>query len=256
MLVALIGLVGDAPAHTAAPLPRVGTITMGVWRPTFVVLGADRLAYQRDSAGGIANRKTHSKFAVHPTLPLGVVHSGLGSVPPGPRDTNEAVREALERIQSQQLTRADLVTAFVGALEGPVRQARADIRKILAGSTPSVPKEILDESHLTLLVGFVANGSAVLLTIEIRDSSTDTQANHFGAPQTLAPFYSSGKYQADADLFGAGITGADALAGHVRTVIVDGIREDARLNKGQNNVVGGGIDIVVVDATGARLRRP
>lgn len=254
-VVSFVGVVGDVPKLATERLPGVGTITMAVRRPTFVVLGADRLAYQRDSAGGITKRTTHAKFALHPTLPIGIVHSGLGSVAPGPRQTNPVVTQVLAQIRSEQLNPTDLVRAFSLALEGPVRQARADIRKFLTGSPASVSDKIMAESHLTLLVGFVAGGNAVLLAIKIEDSTTHAvEGSHLGAPPTLARFYESGKYQADADVFGKAITDSKALASHVRSVIADGIREDARLNNGKNNVVGGGIDVVVVDASGAKLQ--
>jgi hypothetical protein len=55
-----------------------------------------------------------------------------------------------------------------------------------------------------------------------------------------------------AALFGYSIQEPAKLAEHVRRVIEAGIREDARLYQERDRHVGGPVDVVLIDAEGAR----
>jgi hypothetical protein len=53
-------------------------------------------------------------------------------------------------------------------------------------------------------------------------------------------------------LFGSSLNEPPELIRHVRRVIEAGIREEARLDRGRNRRVGGPVDVVLIDARGAR----
>ena len=74
-------------------------------------------------------------------------------------------------------------------------------------------------------------------------------------PHSLATFYTTGRYGDAARRFANDISDKDRLARHVWAVIYRGIQEEARLNGGTNLQAGGGIDVIIVDANGARMHQ-
>ena len=75
-------------------------------------------------------------------------------------------------------------------------------------------------------------------------------------PSALDRFYLEGPFAGAAALFGYSIQEPGRLAEHVRRVIDAGIREDARVNLEGDRHVGGPVDVVLVDAKGARCVPP
>src|SRR3954465_3243518 len=75
------------------------TINMAVWRPTFVVLGADRLRSRRDEETAVAVAVgTHTKIVLHPTLPLALAVGGQAFIPV---DSTTPVTDHLEAVLAQ-----------------------------------------------------------------------------------------------------------------------------------------------------------
>jgi hypothetical protein len=114
----------------------------------------------------------------------------------------------------------------------------------------------LKAARVTLLVGFVASGEATLGWIQIDDAWKARRASPprgvAAWPDALDPFYTKGLLAGAAALFGYSIQEPAKLAQHVRGVIEAGIREDARLNQQLDRHVDGPVDVVLIDARGAR----
>jgi hypothetical protein len=105
-------------------------------------------------------------------------------------------------------------------------------------------------------VAYVAAGRATLGWLQLDDTwKANRESPPHGAvawPDSLDHFYLKGPFAGTAALFGYSLQEPAKLAEHVRRVIEAGIREDARLNQGRNRHVGGPIDVVLIDAKGAR----
>ena len=71
-------------------------------------------------------------------------------------------------------------------------------------------------------------------------------------PDALDSFYNGGPLAGAAAMFAYSIQEPARLAQHVRRVIEEGIQEDARINLDRDRHVGGPVDVVMVDAKGAR----
>jgi hypothetical protein len=114
----------------------------------------------------------------------------------------------------------------------------------------------LKAARVTLLVAYVADGRATLGWIQADDAWKTGRAlpprGVAAWPDALDPFYNRGPFAGAAALFGASIQGPTKLTEHVRHVIESGIREDARLNQDRDRHVGGPVDVVLIDAHGAR----
>jgi len=176
----VVVLVSFAALSTAGAFPADsrGTILMALRRPGFVILGADRQWSTKDDSGRPIPGGTHRKFVLHDTLPLAVVFRGLAALVPGPRlsydlvkgprlNTYDLVKDAVRTIVSvnQPDPIPPLVATFEAALSFHVQETRAAFRADLTrrGLAPTASQEIMSHAKLGLLVGFYANGRAVLL---------------------------------------------------------------------------------------------
>ena len=118
----------------------------------------------------------------------------------------------------------------------------------------------LKVARLTLLVAYVASGHATLGSLEIDDRWTaKLAAPPRGAvawPDALDTFYGQGPFAGATAMFAPSIQEPMKLGEHVRRVIEAGIREDARLYRNGARHVGGPVDVVLIDAKGARCVPP
>jgi hypothetical protein len=229
---------------------------MAVVRPEFVILGADRLSHSHTAGGAPVASNTRDKFVLHPSLPIAVVHGGLADV--GTRDTTAVVADAIGMMRSADQLRVPFVTRHLASvLQGPVRATIEDVRAEVGRGEE--PPELLAKAKLDLFVGFVRAGKASLVSVKIADTIDSRLFPVNGGiafPDHLRTLYTTGRYADEAGLYGQGITNADRLARHVWAAIDRGIQEDARQNGGTNKQAGGGINVIIVEAKGARLHHP
>jgi hypothetical protein len=229
----------------------VGTIAIGIQRQGVVVLAADRRWHR-----GRAQFGSHDKYAIHSTLPLAVVHGGIGEFPNPRRSSNDLVKTVLSNIApTTALSGAEFRERFSAVFHSAVLQVRADNRAFHAGKlSPERMNELLKTAMVTIFVGYVLNGSARLAVIAIGDHVDlyDNAAGALTSPNSLTAFFSTGRYSNEEGLYGPQVQDRHGLVGRARGVVDAGIAEEARLNGGRNIEVGDGIDVIVVEATGAR----
>ena len=114
----------------------------------------------------------------------------------------------------------------------------------------------LKVARLTLVVAYVEAGRATLGWAQLDDEwNAKRESAPHGAvawPDSLDRFYTKGPFAGGANLFGYSVQEPAKLVEHVRRVIQAGIHEKAWLNHGRNRQVGGPVDVVLIDAKGAR----
>ena len=258
--VALALAVGGGPVLAGAePELRAGTIVMGVPRAQFVVLGADRLWTKvlpkpQDAPWERQDRRT--KIAVHASLPLAVAVAGLATLGPE-QDAVAYVGELIAPLDSASLTFEAVVARLRTPLEQSLAAVREPAKRALAANPGDAEARIrLKAAKLTLLIGFVAAGRATLGWAQLDDVwKAGRVAPPRGVaawPDALDAFYRRGPYAAASALFGASIQEPAGVTGHVRRVIEAGIRDDARQTQERDRHVGGPVDVVLIDAQGAR----
>jgi hypothetical protein len=254
----ILGLIGFEAAPVDPPL-RTGTIVMGVPRDRFVVLGADRLwsnALPKVDDPPSERQGRQLKIAVHEKLPLAVAVAGIASLGPE-QDTVERIRALIAPLDRSRLHFDGIVEVLRADLQERIEAIRGPARRALEKNPNDAAARIrLRVAQLTLLIGYVADGRAVLGTLELADGwKAKQQAPPRGAvawPDALDDFYAGSPYARASAMFGAAIQSPAKLAQHVRRVIEAGIREDARLYEPDYRHVDGPVDVVVIDATGAR----
>jgi hypothetical protein len=249
----------SATLARAEPELRRGTIIIGVPRAQFVVLGADRLwstALPSPGDPPSERRGRQVKIALHESLPLAVAAAGLATLGPE-RDTVEYIRQLIAPLDTSRLNFETIVKVLRTQLHDRLRAVRDPAKRALATKPTDAEAKIrLKVARLTLLVAYVAAGRATLGWLQLDDDwKAKRESPPHGAvawPDSLDHFYTKGPFAGTAALFGYSIQEPAKLAEHVRRVIEAGIREDARLNQGRNRHVGGPVDVVLVDAKGAR----
>jgi hypothetical protein len=259
---ALLCLAGAAFAGAEPPI-RTGTIIIGVPRPHFVVLGADRLwtnALAKPGDPPWDRQGRHVKIARHPSLPLAVAVAGLGTLGPQ-RDTVAYVSELIASLDRSALRFDAIVERLRPPLHEALRGVRESARRALAANPSDAEAGArLKAAQLTLIVAYVAEDRATLGWLQVEDDwKARREAAPRGAvawPSALDPFYREGPFAGAAALFGYSIQEPARLAEHVRGVIQAGIREDARVNLESDRHVGGPVDVVLVDGKGARCVAP
>jgi hypothetical protein len=258
VVVVLLGLVSPG-LGTGLPELRTGTIIMGVPRAHFVVLGADRLwsnALPRADDLPTERQGRQVKIAVHESLPLAVAAAGIATLGPE-QDTVEHIRRLIARLDRSRLNFDTIVEILRTDLQEELEAVRGPAKRALARNPADAAASIrLKVAKLTLLIAYVAEGRATLGWLEIGEH---WQAKREVPPRgavawsdALDDFYSRGPFMGAAALFGYSIQEPAKLAEHVRRVIEAGIREDARLYQERDRHVGGPVDVVLIDAEGAR----
>lgn len=260
---ALLCAAAASPAHTAEPPPRAGTIIVGIPRAHFVVLGADRLwtsALARPTDPAWERRGQQVKIARHDSLPLAIAAAGLATL--GPRqDTVDYIRELITPLDRSSLRFDTIVGRLQPVLQAKLRAVRDPARRALAANPADAEAKVrLKVARLTLFIAYVSGGRATLGWVQIADSwKARRQSPPRGAvawPDALDRFYTRGPFAGAPALYGYSIQEPERLAEHVRRVIEKGIQEDTRINQDRDRHVGGPVDVVLIDATGARCMRP
>ena len=253
----LFGLLRLGGPQAEPPL-RTGTIIMGVPRTSFVVLGADRLwssALPRLDDSPSQRQGRQAKIAMHDSLPLAIAAAGIATLGPE-QNTVEHIGHLIAPLEASRLDFDTIVELLRTDLHEQLRAVREPARRALAKNPTDAEAKIrLKVARLTLLVAYLASGHATLGSLVIDDRWTAKQVEPpRGAvawPDALDAFYTHGPFADATAMFGVSIQEPAKLAAHVRRVIEAGIREDARLYESGNRHVGGPVDIVVIDATGA-----
>jgi hypothetical protein len=257
LVLALLCLVSTALAQ-AEPTLRTGTIVMGVPRSAFVVLGADRLwtnALPKPEDPPWERQGRQRKIALHGSLPLAVAAAGLATLG-SERGTVDYIRELITPLDKSSLD-FDTIVDRLRALHGKLRAVRDPAKRALASNPADAAAKLrLKVARLTLVVAYVTAGRATLGWVQVDDEWTAKRvAAPHGAvawPDSLDRFYRNGPFAGGANLFGYPVQEPAKLVEHVRRVIRAGIQEEARLNHGRNRQVGGPVDVVLIDAKGAR----
>ena len=254
----VLGLVALSfgPRETAL---RTGTIIIGVPRAEFVVLGADRLwtnALPRPGDAPWERRGQQVKIARHASLPLAIAAAGLGTLGPQ-QDTVAYIRELITPLDRSSLRFETIVERLRPTLHEKLRAVRDPARRALAANpADATARTRLRAAQLTLLIAYVTGGRATLGWVQMADDwKAKRESQPRGAvawPGALDRFYTKGPFAGAAALYGYSIQEPTKVAQHVRRVIEAGIQEDARLNQDRDRHVGGPVDVVLVDATGAR----
>ena len=262
LMAVLLGAAGSALSRVDSPM-RAGTIVVGIPRADFVVLGADRLwtsVLPRPGDAPWERQGRKVKIAVHERLPLAIAVAGLSTL--GPRqDTIEHVRELIAPLDRSSLDFDALVERLRPDLQEKLRAVRAPARRALQANPDDAQAVLrLRAARLTLLIAYVAEGRATLGWLRIDDQwQAKRELAPRGAvawPSALDDFYARGPFAGAAAMYAYPIQESTKLAGHVRRVIDEGIREDARLNDERARHVGGPVDVVLVDAQGVHCVPP
>ena len=260
---AMVCCLAGAALGSAEPPLRTGTIILGVPRAQFVVLGADRLwtnALAKPGDPPWDRRGQQVKIARHGSLPLAIAAAGLGTLGPQ-QDTMAYIGELITPLDRSSLGFDAIIERLRPPLHEALRAVREPARRALATNpSDAEARARLKAARLTLIVAYVAGDGATLGWLQIEDDWTaKREAPPRGAvawPSALDRFYLEGPFAGAAALFGYSIQEPGRLAEHVRRVIDAGIREDARVNLEGDRHVGGPVDVVLVDAKGARCVPP
>ncbi len=146
---------------------------------------------------------------------------------------------------------SSLAILLLGSLLGSrlhplVQQERSN------AAAQGAPAELLERVRVDVTFGgFVAN-EAVLVSYRIDQGLSSTRS--IGAlhpPHTVKDFCTTGRYATEEQRFGHSLQGPDAVAAHVHDLLQECIAEECRRN-GRNIKIGGGVDVVLVERTGAR----
>ncbi len=262
LTLALLLLASPSLAGGAAEL-RSGTIVLGVPRAQFVVVGADRLwtkVLPKPGATPWERQDRRTKIALHGSLPLAVAVAGLATLGPA-QDTVAYVHELITPLDASSLTFETILERLRQPLQRSLREIRDPAKRALAANPADAEAKVrLKAARVTLLVAYVAAGRATLGWVQLDDAWKAGRASPprgvAAWPDALDAFYRRGPLAGAAALFGASVQGPAKVAEHVREVIEAGIREDARLNQDRDRHVGGPVDVVVIDARGARCVAP
>ena len=224
------------------PMPAAGTIVVAVGRQHFAVVVADRLYHGHDALGRLT-QGTHDKIVLHRILPLVLATAGFAFLPPDGRPTTGDLRAVAESIKRP----ADLDVAAIAD------RFKHRFLEIVRACRREMTADQLDKAKIDVFVAVVRKGEASVARLRLTDDQEFIENPPLSAPSSLETFYSGGRYADDAEVYGDRFANGPGLARHLKRVVADGIAAEAALNGGSNLEVGGGIDIAIVDKTGARF---
>jgi hypothetical protein len=169
----------------------------------------------------------------------------------------EHIRRLIATLNASRLNFDAIVELLRTDLQERLQVIREPAKRALARNPADAEAKIrLKVARLTLLVAYVASGRATLGSLELDDRWTaKLAAPPRGAvawPDALDTFYGQGPFAGATAMFGPSIQEPSKLSEHVRRVIEAGIREDTRLYQINDRHAGGPVDVVLIDAKGAR----
>jgi len=224
------------------------TITITIKRPSFVVLATDRLYHGYAQLGTESSMQPvplgqHDKIALHASLPISCATAGFASF--DGRETTSYIQEVIDEFTHP----SEISMSF------HVQRFKEQLRPLVLKNLQD-PMLLPDPNRnkLDVFIALVSDGQAQLARLRLADSVEFKKDNNFfGAPRELAQFYTTGQYANDSWVYGDRLNNPSEIAQHLRRVISQGIQFEASLwPDGQNRLVGGGIDVAIVDNDGAR----
>lgn len=223
------------------------TIIFAIRRPTFVIMGADRLFYEYASHGATVlpmPSGTHSKLALHPSLPIACATAGIAFF--HGQSSTSLIQGVLDQVTGLD---GEAPETIVGVFEKRFIPLVSVYRRNVP---PAMDPEL---GKLDILIGFVARDQAHLCRLRIGLESTKVWDNSFfSSPRELGPFYTETvPYRDDPWFYADHLDEPSDLAAHMSKIIEDGARYESTLwEDKQNHLCGGGVDVAVVGPSIAR----
>jgi hypothetical protein len=220
------------------------TLSIAIRRPGFVVLGADRLSSwvgePRDNEPwGIEV----CKIALHPTLPVGAVHSGVAEL--GGMATVDLISQFLRTLpQDVASDPAACANILALLLHQPLKQLRS-----------SAPSALLDHIAVRIALGILSPDGSHLIWMTIDDS---VKLERVGTgvikpTEALEGFYTAGQYSNENARIGSDSEDLPRTLSRVQRLLAVGIAEEERRLTGKGIKCGFGADVAVIDAAGGRF---
>jgi hypothetical protein len=218
------------------------TILYAARRPTFAVLAADQLwtgvewsGEERHTLSGL-----HTKLRVHPQRALAFGTAGVSVL--GRLQTIDIVQESFAGDNHISLTQVGLLLQII-------------LGERLVKQTQQEPEDVRGEPRVDVVMAEFVDGEVQLLAVCVSEGKSGQLRHGLVAPTpglVASSFYSRGRFADDEGKFGSdGLTPAE-LVDHARQAVQEGIDEEERLF-GDERQAGGDIDVVLVDADGARF---
>jgi hypothetical protein len=215
----------------------VGTIVLALRRPAFAVIAADRRFTVDDGSHG-----EHPKVVMHATLPFACATGGIAHF--AGLATTEHIQNILDGFHGN---------GGVPTFSEVAMRFSHHFAPLLAPFLQSPPPGVdLVRIRLEVAMARVEAGVAEIADYVLTDQPNVSLGSQgfIRPPAGLATFYTPPAWTA-AQLRGSPTATAPELALHARNVLEAGIAADAEAHNGQNAECGGGVDVVVVNGTGA-----
>jgi hypothetical protein len=236
-------------------IPGHGTIVAGFQIPGSVVLAADRRVIDGHESNPIAVREC-CKIAAHPTLPLAAAVRGIGTLVLGKPSHSKGRIESVELIENIFSSIKNKSDATPQALKR--RFARMFLPIVLVQRDWLAMAGLNHRVFTDIVWASMVGGAGSLFTFRMEHSLTvgPRMAEIVAPPDSLYEFYHEMLHEAEEVRMRKAIKTAAGLAEYARGLVHCGIDRDATLNGGVNRSCGGAVDVVIVDAAGARFHEP
>jgi hypothetical protein len=234
-----------------------GTIIVGVTRDNYAILATDRL-WSTHGNDEPFRSGSHRKISLHKRLPIAIATAGITTVyrhRESPRNNLIRVRTYIETI----LRRISIIDSNTI----PLIKSEYE-RLILPGLTRAraenwhIPNRIAKTNIFVIVVSLYDNTPqihAIGLDAATGNVTTEPHPAFIMSPSSLNDLYKQ-HYKENHTygyFLGEHIHDQLRLSSHIYNSIATGIHEEAKKYAGQNRECGGGIDIALIDAHGARL---
>jgi hypothetical protein len=225
-----------------------GTIVAATTRKDFGIIAADRMWHDPDS--GVTG--THRKIVLHPYLPVAIATMGRVRVPVPWHPTNRGrirmnafIKLIFAEIDRLDSTTIEFIKEKVKNLILPgVLRDRAEAETAEAAEKICVLLPIV--MHFEISSHLYAIGLFDEMKFEIHESTISN-------PPCLDDLYLKHDRDTYGYYLGAGFESPSRIADRLKRSIEKGISAEADLNGGTNRLVGGGVDVAIVDERGARF---